>query len=122
MDTFKHREKALKIESSLARCGPGDYEIRIEACMLAGTHWVNAALHNLGANGVDQDVMHTYMLTVNEFRRLCAANSELMTALAEIEDVRPLYVRGDVPGGTQAADHACALLARIKSIALAVGC
>ena len=122
MDPIKHRDKALKIERSLAKCAPGDVEIRIEAAMLAATHWLNAALHRLGANRPEQDVMHTYMLTVNEFRRLSAANAELMAALAGIEDLRPLFVRGDVPGGVQAADRACALLARIRSIANEAGC
>jgi hypothetical protein len=35
----KHAEKALRIERSLAKCISSDYEIRIEAAMLAATHW-----------------------------------------------------------------------------------
>lgn len=121
MHSIKHREKAQRIERSLAKCEPDDVDLRIEAAMLAGTHWLNAALHWLGASSDSNDVMHTYMLTVNEFRRLAAANAEIVTALAEIEDLRPLYVRGDVPGGRQAADHACSLLGRIRAIATEVG-
>ena len=121
MDPVKHREKALRIERSLAKCEPGDVEIRIEAAMLAATHWLNAALHRLAANPEQYDVMHTYMLTINEFRRLSAANGELMAALAELEDLRPLHVRGDVAGGVKAADRACELLARIRTIATEAG-
>jgi|JI10StandDraft_1071094.scaffolds.fasta_scaffold43592_3 hypothetical protein len=117
MSPDQHREKALKIERSLAKLAPHLVEIRIEAAMLAGTHWLNAALHHLGANKPESDVMHTYMLTVNEFRRLSAADAALVAMLAEIEDLRPLHVRGDVPGGQDAADQACALLGRIRQMA-----
>lgn len=117
MTPEQHRQKALRIERSLAKLTPDMAEIRIEAAMLAGTHWLNAALHNLGVNGAECDVMHTYMLTINEFRRLSAADPQLVALLAEIEDLRPLHVRGDVPGGMQAADHACALLGRIRRFA-----
>jgi hypothetical protein len=119
MESLKHREKALSIERSLAKCSEDDIEIRIEAAMLAATHWVNLALHGVRASDDDHDIMHTYMLTVNEFRRLSAANADLLAMLAEIEDLRPLYVRGDVADGRQAADRACALLARIREIATA---
>ena len=111
-----HFQKALRIEKSLAKLPPDLFEIRIEAAMLASTHWLNRALHHLGVNNNDSDVMHTYMLTVNEFRRLESVNSELITMMAEIEDLRPLYVRGDMPGAVEAADHAVTLLGRIRAI------
>jgi len=111
-----HLHKALRIEKSLAKLPPDLFEIRIEAAMLAATHWLNRAYHRLGVNSDDADVMHTYMLTVNEFRRLEAANTELITMMAEIEDLRPLYVRGDMPGAIEAADYAVTLLGRIRAI------
>jgi hypothetical protein len=114
----KHAEKALRIERSLAKCISSDYEIRIEAAMLAATHWTNLAYHAKRVTPDNQDVMHSYMLTINEFRRLSAADGRLIGLLAEIEDLRPLYVRGDVSGGEIIADRAVALLAEIKIIAL----
>lgn len=119
MNIAQHKEKALRIERSLGKCGPEDVEIRIEAAMLAGTHWLNLALHAKGVTPEAQDVMHTYMLTVNEYRRLSAADAALIAALTEIEDLRPVNVRGDVAGSAEAADRAAALLAQIRSIALA---
>ncbi len=116
----KHKEKALRIERSLAKCKPQDYEIRIEAAMLAATHWVNGAYHALGVSADSNDILHSYMLTVNEYRRYAAANEQLIGKLAEIEDVRPLYVRGDVAGGEAIADRAVGLLGEIRTIALAV--
>ena len=63
----------------------------------------------------ENDVFHTYLLTVNEFRRLSVANEALINALAEIEDMRPAFVRGNYPGGQQAAQRALELLAMIRS-------
>lgn len=119
MNVEKHKEKALRVHRSLAKCRPDDVEIRIEAAMLAATHWVNLALHAKRVTPENQDVMHSYMLTVNEYRRLSAADEQLMSMLREIEDMRPLFVRGDVAGGRDAADRALELLARIRTIALA---
>ncbi len=122
MDAIKHRQKAERVERSLAKLQSGDYELRIEAAMLAATHWLNGSLHKLGANGVDSDVLHTYMLTINEFRRLSAANAALLQAVARIEDLRPLHVRGDLPDGPAVADEACELLAEVREIAVRLGC
>jgi hypothetical protein len=118
MNVQKHKEKALRIERSLAKCVPGDYEIRIEAVMLAATHWTNLAFHAKRITPETQDVMHTYMLTINEYRRLSVADNRLIGLLAEIEDLRPLFVRGDVLGGLNSADRAATLLAEIRAIAL----
>ena len=88
MNREAHRAKALRIERSLAKCSADDVEIRIEAAMLAGTHWLNLAFHAMGVTPDTQDVMHTYMLTVNEYRRLSVADARLIGMLAEIEDLR----------------------------------
>lgn len=117
MNIVKHKEKAMRIERSLAKLKADDAEMRIEAAMLAATHWVNLAYHAGGATKDDQDILHSYMLTVNEFRRLSAANEPLITMLAEIEDLRPVYVRGDMPGAQKAADQAEILLKGIRDIA-----
>ena len=109
-----HRAKAERIERSLAKCGPADYEMTIEAAMLAGTHWLNLALHRMGATDPRNDVLHTYMLTVNELRRCQVADRELVDALAEIEDIRPAYVRGNLPRGEMAAQRALALLSVLR--------
>lgn len=115
----KHLAVAERITRSLAKCGRDDYELRIEGAMLAASHLLNAALHADGATRVDADVMHTYLLTVNEFRRLCVAEHEAMHALRDIEDFRPPFVRGNWPGGEQAADRALELLSVIRARAQA---
>lgn len=114
MTPEEHRAKAEKIERSLAKCGPQDYEMKIEAAMLAGTHWFNVALHRMGVTPAQTDVLHTYMLTVNDLRKYRVADAELVDALAEIEDIRPGFVRGNLPGGDKAAQRALALLSLLR--------
>ena len=33
--------------------------MKIEAAMLAGTHWLNLALHRMGVTALQTDVLHT---------------------------------------------------------------
>jgi hypothetical protein len=110
----EHRARAGRIERSLAKCAPDDFEMKIEGAMLAGTHWLNAALHRTGVTTPENDVFHTYLLTVNEFRRLSVADQGAINALAEIEDMRPAFVRGNFPGGPDAAQRALELLTVIR--------
>src|SRR5262249_8504717 len=115
VNSEEHRARGARIERSLAKCAPEDFEMKIEAAMLAGTPLVKAALHRLAITAPESDVMHTYHLPVSEFRRLSVADESLIKALAEIEDLRPAFVRGNFPGGPQAAQRALELLARLRS-------
>lgn len=115
MTPDEHRAKALRIERSLLKCGVLDVEMTIEGAMLAGTHWLNANLHRRDVTAPDNDVFHTYLLTVNEYRRLSVADDLSMKALSEIEDLRPPFVRGNVAGGERAAKHALDLLSIIRA-------
>lgn len=119
MDIEHHIAMARGIEASMRKCNASDYEMKIEAAMLAGTHWLNALLHRLGTTSAHQDVFHTYLLTINEFRRLSVAAEQPMRALATIEDARPAFVRGNHPGGELAAEQALASLSLIRERALA---
>lgn len=114
MNEREHEAAARRIEASLRKCELADHEMLIEGAMLAGSHRLNARLHRCGATREDGDVMHTYLLTVNEFRRLSVADRAAMSALREIEDLRPAYVRGRHPGGQEAAQRALALLATLQ--------
>jgi hypothetical protein len=116
MQPEQHLEIAARIERSLGKCTPEDHEMRIEAAMLAGTHRLNAALHRTGVTADDSDVFHSYLLTVNEFRRLCVAQNDALRALAEIEDLRVPYVRGNWKGAEAAGARPLELLARISAV------
>lgn len=113
MDIEGHIAAAQRIERSLQKCGDDDCEMKIEAAMLAGTHWLNAALHRMGVTQATGDVFHTYLLTVNEYRRLCVADDVMVRALSDIEDLRPPFVRGNRPGARAAGERALALLSLI---------
>lgn len=119
MTPMDHHAAAQRIERSIAKCEPTDHELLIEAAMLAGSHRLNGLLHALGVTQESNDVMHTYLLTINECRRLGVAAPEAVAALSEIEDMRPAYVRGNHPGGSDAAQRALALLDTIRTHALA---
>ena len=114
MKPQEHEAAAMRIENSLRKCTTDDHEIVIEGAMLAGSHWLNAHLHRVGATQPEQDVMHTYLLVVNELRRLSVAAPQAVAALGAIEDMRPAYVRGAHPGGKEAAHRALALLEVIR--------
>ena len=108
-----HRQKAERIERSLVKCTDGDWELRIEAAMLAGTHWANYALHRRGVTPEAEDIVHTTMTVVAYLKKYELAEGILLAQLAEIEALRPLYVRGDVEGGPAAGKRALELLSSI---------
>ncbi|MBK5053089.1 hypothetical protein IQ287_30550 [Burkholderia sp. R-69927] len=117
MKTGNHRIKAENIETSLRILGEDDWEMKIEAAMLAGTHWANYALHRRGVTSDSEDIVHNSMLVVNMLRKYSLAEGELLGALTEIEELRPLYVRGDLPDGSRAAARALELLRLISALA-----
>lgn len=118
MNAGAHRAKAEAIEQSLARCTNTDYETVIEACMLAGMHWFNLALHATGLLPVDHDALHAEFLAVGERRKITCALPTAIAALDTIESFRTLYVRGDLSGGVQAAQLALDHLAELKGVAM----
>ena len=88
-----HRHRAERIGRSLARLTDADWEIRIEAAMLAGTHWVNYALHQRGISTAQEDMVHASMCLVSILRKYRLAEPQLIEQLEEIEELRPLFVR-----------------------------
>jgi hypothetical protein len=113
MTPAQHRNKAERIERSLAKLTDADWEIQIEAAMLASTHWVNFALHQGGFSAPSEDMVHASMCMVSFLRKYKLAEPALIEQLEEIEELRPLFVRGDVDGGAQAAQRALKLLSAI---------
>lgn len=110
MTPGNHRDKAERIERSLVKLTDSDWEIRIEAAMLAGTHWVNHVLHESGVSEPSEDMVHASMCTVSVLRKYKLAAPDLIARLEEIEELRPQFVRGDMDGGADAANRALELL------------
>ena len=120
MKIEQHQSKALRIERSLGRLTDADYEALIEGAMLAGTHWFNMLLHRKQLFPEARDAMHAEFLTVGERRRVAAVAPAALAALDTIEGLRTLQVRGDMPGGLQAAKTARECLARLREAATSV--
>ena len=116
MKTDEHRRKAERIERSLRLCTADDYETLIEGAMLAGSHWFNLLLHDAGLRGPDEDAMHAEFLSVAERRKVALAVPDALRALDEIERLRTIHVRGDLPGGEEAGRTALRCLARLREL------
>jgi len=114
MSPEQHRHKAERIGRSLSKLTDADWEIRIEAAMLAGTHWVNFVLHRTGISAASEDMVHASMSLVSMLRKYKLAEPELIAQLEEIEELRPLFVRGDMPGGLLASRRALELLVAME--------
>jgi hypothetical protein len=114
----EHRCKAESIERSLTRCTYADYEIVIEGAMLAASHWFNILLHHARLTPEERDVIHAEFLTMGERRKVRLASAGALDALDEIERLRTLHVRGDMPGGQHASLRALEFLSQLRDEAI----
>lgn len=69
-----------------------DYEIYVEALMLAGTHLLNAVLHQYAVTDEKSDLLHSDKPTLNG--PVMPELRPLFEAMKFIEDLRPGYLRG----------------------------
>ncbi len=96
MKPFEHIQKAGRLEASLRKLDlEEDYEMVIDTCMNAATHYMNAALHAEGVSHEMQDQGHTdrpplKFLSISPGGELQKA----MRPLKFIEEIRPRHVRG----------------------------
>ncbi|MBH64334.1 MAG: hypothetical protein CL569_18185 [Alphaproteobacteria bacterium] len=118
MTPERHREFAERITRSMEKVTTADYEAVIEACMLAGTHWFNVALHQMEMSATDHDVLHVEFMIVHERRKAWLVAPAMVEALERIEDMRGLHVRGNAEGGEKAAAAALLCLGVIREAAL----
>jgi hypothetical protein len=116
MTPEQHVAKARKILGAQSKLSAGDYEMTIEAAMLAGTHFLNAILHREGITAEDADVLHAEYMILAVRTRTQLSLPRLVECLDEIEQLRPFFVRGNIVNGENAALKALQLLARIREI------
>jgi hypothetical protein len=114
-----HRARAQSIERSLRHCGVADYETVIEACMLAGTHWLNILLHRKLLSAPESDAIHAEFMSLADRRKAAVVIPDALRALDTIEALRTTHVRGDLDGGQDAARRALGCLAVLREQALA---
>ena len=114
----EHILKAERLEATLNKLKPAeDFEMVIELCMLAATHLFNAALHVEGVTHGHLDQSHTVRppLTYHQ-KSPSSAIRKGMEALAFIEKLRPVYVRGGTPFEQGVADACLQHFANAKKI------
>jgi hypothetical protein len=89
-----HVTKARRIEKTMKRKldRDADYEIFVETCMLAGTHWLNALLHKLAITAESSDLLHSDKPPLPG--PIAAELQPYFAAMKLIEDLRPGYLRG----------------------------
>jgi hypothetical protein len=94
MKVADHMKKAQRIEDTMLRKlnRDEDYEIYVEACMLAGTHLLNAVLHQYAITDEKSDLLHSDKPALKDPVR--AELRPLFDAMKFIEDLRPGYLRG----------------------------
>lgn len=105
MRTREHIVKTERLEATLNRLTPSeDFEMVIELCMLAGTHLFNAALHAEGVSHGHQDQSHTTRPPLSFLKKEPSDGIRRgMVALAYVESLRKIHVRGGEPYDAVAA-------------------
>jgi len=114
MTPDQHLAKAERIANSLAKLTTADYELVIEAAMLAGTHWFNAAAHRHGITSSDDDVMNVEYLPRALRVKISLIAPGLTELVEEIEQFRPIFVKGNVADGEAAAKRCGELLDHLR--------
>ena len=99
MEPRDHVAKAQRIEASLRKFDPDDDpEMIIETCMLAATHYFNAALHAEGITHPLMDHAHTFRPPLDGYIKKPSAELQAaMEPLKFIEQLRPRHCRGTEP-------------------------
>ena len=115
-----HVAKAGRIEKSMRKLDPqADYELVIECCMLAATHFYNAALHVEGVSIPLIDQAHTFRPTLDMYSQ--APSDKLRSGMAGldfIEKLRPKHCRGDAPVDAALIKECLTHYAQAKSVFL----
>jgi|SRR5665213_257475 len=117
MTPEQHIQKATRITQALSKLTLSDYEMVIESTMLAGSHWVNAALHRCGVTYYDEDAMHVEYLPLATRTKISLIIPGLLEGIEQIEQYRPMYVRGNAEGGEPVARRCIQLLDGLQKVA-----
>jgi hypothetical protein len=115
-----HLNKAARIErSTFGKLDRDiDYEIYVEGCMLAGTHLLNAVLHQIRITKEPDDLLHSdkppLVVPVPD------AVAEMMRCLKQIEDLRSGYLRGKAPWKTAHGELCDRNMASLRATTVAI--
>ena len=90
-----HLHHAAELRRAILGLDESDIELIIEGAMLAGTHYMNAGVHMLGATLADEDIVHAEFMNGAQVATLNPACLRMWQALFVVEGLRAWYVRGD---------------------------
>jgi len=112
-----HVTKARRIEETMVNRldRDRDYEIFVEACMLAGTHLLNAVLHKFSVTREGSDLLHSDKPRLEVPIRV--ELQPLFAAMKFIEDLRPGYLRGIKPWSKDDGTKCLESFRRVKTFA-----
>ncbi len=116
MKIFEHIQKARRLEASLQKLDlVDDYEMVIDICMNAATHYFNAALHAENVTYEAHDQIHSARPPLQAFSASPGAGlREAMKPLEFLEDIRPRIVRGTEPCERETAEKCLACFEEAK--------
>lgn len=117
-----HVAKARRIERSLMKFDlMEDYEMVVECCMLATTHYYNAALHVEGISIPLIDQAHTFRPKLDMYRRTPSSKLQSgMERLKFIEQLRPKHCRKSEPVDRKLMENCIKSFEEGKSIFLEI--
>lgn len=117
MEPRDHVAKAQRIEASLRKFdSDDDPEMIIETCMLAATHYFNAALHAEGLTTQLMDHAHTFRPTLDGYIQKPSADLQAaMEPLKFIEQLRPRHCRDNEPVSRAIVDRCLQSLEEAKT-------
>jgi phosphomevalonate kinase len=113
----EHVRKAKSFENTIKKLDlEEDYETVVEDCILATSHYVNAAMHKIGSLRIDKDIKHTRLPSeLRENRGLRGKSEEVAKLVEELENLRPSHIYGKGRNG-ETAKRALDVYEKIKKI------
>jgi hypothetical protein len=116
MKIDEHINRSERIERSASKFSrDDDYEMFVEACMLSGTHLLNAVLHQSGVTPDHHDLLHSDKPPLAA--PVPAEIAQMMRGLKQIEDLRTGYLRGNKPWQASDGDLCGRNMANIRATA-----
>jgi hypothetical protein len=116
MKIDQHINRSERIEHSAGKFSrDDDYEMFVEACMLAGTHLLNAVLHHSRVTPDHHDLLHSDKPPLAA--AVPAEITQIMQALKQIEDLRSGYLRGNKRWQSSDGDLCSRNMANIRATA-----
>lgn len=105
MKIDNHLRKAERLEKSVLKLDSpaDDYEALVELYMLIAAHYINAALHQIGALNISKDVKHNRIFSfLIESKHFGEETVIVRDLIKKLDDLRPSHIYGKGENGNTA--------------------